>query len=263
LSLIFFIFTRFSELGPAQEFQQAVSGGFNNLLAAAAAGGDLTPTISAISKSVEGMGGSSEKVGPYLEAMAGLMKIISPNPTEEQKNEIFEASSQSLAASIELIRSQPGMSNFDSDERLQSIPEIADFFKSLESMFKVAAHISIDPTSANGYYTSPDFGAQSAQFMSSLIQASQTAKTLPALTTSKESFSLTSKLSFTPISAATTTTTTTTARPQTCPDCEDEGGFLDAASLALKTDNPGEEGYCAAKRLILVELYLATRCCCA
>jgi hypothetical protein len=183
-----------SELGPAQEFQQAVSGGFNNLFAAAAAGGDIAPTISAISKSVADMGGSSEKVGPYLEAMAGLMKIISPNPTEEQKNEIFEASSQSLAASIELIRSQPGLNNFDTDERLQSIPEIADFFKSLESMFSVAAHISIDPTSANGYYTNPDFGAQSAQFISSLLQASQTAKTLPELTTSKCSFIITSHI---------------------------------------------------------------------
>jgi hypothetical protein len=87
------------------------------------------------------------------------------------------------------------MKNFDTDQRLQSMPELANFYQGLAAFSTAAEELQKNPAFAYQYYTNPQFAANSAQFMMMMTQASQTAKTLPELTTSKGSFSLTSQSS--------------------------------------------------------------------
>jgi hypothetical protein len=56
---------------------------------------------------LKGWADPQKKLVPNLEAIAGQMRSLSPNPTEEQKNEIFEASARSMATSFDFMRSQP------------------------------------------------------------------------------------------------------------------------------------------------------------
>jgi hypothetical protein len=171
-----------TSLSLTQQQEKAAGDNFKSFFSTAFSGGDISVMTAKHSEILESLGGSSQMVAPYFNAISSLLPNLTSTPTDEEKSQIINGVNQVLINGLNLVKSQPGLENVDTDKRLFALPELAEFFRALQNLLVEVEKMRSDPSYAVVYFKNPQLPDYLARFAVLVVEASKVARTLPALT---------------------------------------------------------------------------------
>ena len=149
---------------------------FKNFFTAGFAGKDFKPFAKKHSEILEREGGVGGKVCvKYFETIASYLPVITPTPDDEAKKKIVEGVTETLNRGVEIIKAQPGLENFQTDQALTSNPELTNFYTAIKASSDDVIIIQNEPASADKFFHDPALPLRLAQFAVLTIEASKIA----------------------------------------------------------------------------------------
>jgi hypothetical protein len=159
-------------------------------------GGDLKPFRTLYANTFQALGGNTASLGSYVNCVGAIGSVLVENPNEEQKAQIAEKVQNYINAGIDLIKSQPGLENFETDPDIINEPKFALGWESVNQFKNKLLSLVVNPEKAYDHFRNIE-DKYTPIVISALIQLSKEVQAIKAAKTT----------------SATTTETTTTLEP--------------------------------------------------
>jgi hypothetical protein len=85
----------------------------------------LEPFRALYASTLQALGGNTARLDNYVDSVGAIGAVLVSNPNEAQKIQIAEKIQNCINAAIDLIKSQPGLENFETDPDLINEPKFA------------------------------------------------------------------------------------------------------------------------------------------
>lgn len=142
-----------------KEIEVAIEGNFKDLFSISSANGDISSLITKQTELLDNNGANTTFIASYLTSLASLMSNLVPNPSEDQKAQIKQRTVESLNFVELVIKSQPGLENFDTDVNLITDPANYEFYQILQDLHNTGQAINNDPANAKVFFDDPTAAA--------------------------------------------------------------------------------------------------------
>jgi hypothetical protein len=139
--------------------QKLITVPFKNLLTISFEGGDITDVIKNQVEVVKSLNGNPMFVKPYFESVKSIIDHIAQTPTADEEAQIAKHIVDVLNTAIVFFKSQPGLENITTDQKLMADPDNFEFYKGLQGFEDLKTVIIQNPAYAFKYFTDSETAA--------------------------------------------------------------------------------------------------------
>jgi hypothetical protein len=151
---------------------------FKKFFPAAFAGGIIAPMIMKHSIFVNSLGGNGNLtvIVPYFKTFKSFLPLVGSNSSAEDKKVIAAGIQKAYDFGIAIVKAQPGLEDFESDEKIINDPKLADFYQKLEVFNDDVKEMIANPDLVNDYFHDPKLPLKLAKTVIEIIRASKHAR---------------------------------------------------------------------------------------
>jgi hypothetical protein len=111
------------------------------------------------------------KVDVFVDSIDALKKVLVQNPTDAQKTQISNQIALFIIEAGNIVKSQPGLENIDTDSDIIGDPKFATFLSLLEQLKNDTTFLRLNPEKSFDYYSNI-----SEAFANFVVLTAQTSK---------------------------------------------------------------------------------------
>ena len=158
---------------PIEVFANATMANYNSFFDLAFSNLDTSNVVANQAALIESMGGNATISDQYFDALGSLISILSITPDPVKEAQIAQGVADLFKLTEDLIKSFPGMENFETHQNLLTDSDNAAVYALYNQLKTDSDSLIADPASAFAYFTNDAVQAQLAEIVALAKEVSQ------------------------------------------------------------------------------------------